>query len=719
MTTYLWDCETNGFLANMDKITCLVLRDEETRETLRFRNREAGTYLTKLGATRDECEWGDFDAENNIEEGVDLLQKADRIVGHNIFGFDIHAVRKIYPWFAPKGDVKDTLVLSRVIIPDTKDGDYRLNAKGKLPGYLIGKHSLDAWGFRLGQHKGDYKRMMEQLGFNPFEHWNLPCEDYCENDVDVTEVLWAGIRKDMPPDTCVELEHAIHDLAVVMEHNGFPFDKEKALLLADRLEEVHAKHTADMVARYGYWYAPDRKYQVKMLWDDPDGINAKRQYPKPREEYGEDYSRAVWADVKVSTRTMRSKKLGDRTEGAAYCPIKRKDFNPNSRQHVIDRFTVLHGWKPEEFTETGQPSVTDTVLTELASRIPEAEPLSELFFYQKLLGQLKNGKNAWLNCVKDDGRIHHYLNTGGTVSGRCSHLAPNLGQVPSVKVLKFKDGAVWDDDKRLDLRPDQYLVVGKKKDKAIIFDRPGEYGWECRELFYTPKVIDGEEWMQVGVDLSGIEFRCLAEECFEFDNGALIDVILSGDIHQINMDSTGVSDRTKIKRIIYALMYGGGDLKIGLIYDPTLGEGQARGVGQKLRASLMRGLPALKKAIDKIQGQAESGFLEGLDGRMLHCRSTHSALNLRLQSNAALIAKKWVILSEQYLLEAGLDHGWTGDFVFLAFVHDELQFAVKKKHAHMAADLVKKAAKDAGLFFGFRTPIDSEAKFGHNWSDTH
>jgi hypothetical protein len=716
MTSLFYDCETNGFLKNMTKLTCLVIRDEDTRQTWRFRNREAGRWLTKLGKTREECEYDDFTAENNIADGVEMLQNADRRIGHNLIGFDEKAIKKIYPWYKPKGEIKDTLVLSRVIVPDTKGGDYRLNEKGMLPGALIGKHSLDAWGWRLGLHKGDYKRLMESLGFNPFEHWNLPCEDYCEGDVDVTEVLWTASKKNMPPPMADELEHQIHDLAVVMEHNGFPFDREKAEALSARLEEVHADLTDKLKQKYGYWYAPAKKHQVKMLWDDPAGVNAQREYKKPRPEFGEDMSRAVWADVLVSKKSMRSKSLGDRTEGAAYCPLKKKEFNPNSRPHIIDRFTTVHGWIPHEFTETGQPSVTGPVLQELATRIPEAEPLSELFFYQKTLGQVKTGKGSWLNAVQEDGKIHGYINTGGTVSARCAHLAPNMGQVPSVKVLKYKDGFVWDDDKKLDLRPDQYLVVGKK---AVIFGREGDFGWECRSLFYTPKLINGVPWLQCGVDLSGIEFRCLAEECVPFDDGALIDVILSGDIHQINMDSTGVTDRVKIKRIIYALLYGGGDLKLGLIYDPLMGEGQARGVGARLRADLMRGLPALKKAVEKVKYDAQGGFLTGLDGRLLHCRSQHASFNLRLQSNAALIAKKWVVLSEQYLLEAGLDHGWEGDFVFLAFVHDELQFAVKEEFAEMAATLVKKAAADAGLFFNFRCPIDSEAKFGNNWAETH
>lgn len=62
-------------------------------------------------------------------------------------------------------------------------------------------------------------------------------------------------------------------------------------------------------------------------------------------------------------------------------------------------------------------------------------------------------------------------------------------------------------------------------------------------------------------------------------------------------------------------------------------------------------------------------YLKGLDGRRLHVRSLHSALNLLLQSAGALICKKWIVRTEERLLELGLKHGWDGDFCYMAWVH--------------------------------------------------
>lgn len=63
-------------------------------------------------------------------------------------------------------------------------------------------------------------------------------------------------------------------------------------------------------------------------------------------------------------------------------------------------------------------------------------------------------------------------------------------------------------------------------------------------------------------------------------------------------------------------------------------------------------------------------YLRGLDGRILWVRSPHSALNLLLQSAGAIICKKWIIQTEQRLVDRGLQHGWDGDFAYLMWVHE-------------------------------------------------
>ena len=65
----------------------------------------------------------------------------------------------------------------------------------------------------------------------------------------------------------------------------------------------------------------------------------------------------------------------------------------------------------------------------------------------------------------------------------------------------------------------------------------------------------------VGADLSGIELRMLAHYLARFDGGRYADILLNGDIHQVNADKIGIS--RKVKTVTYAFLYGAGDEKIG------------------------------------------------------------------------------------------------------------------------------------------------------------
>ena len=62
------------------------------------------------------------------------LQDADRIIGHNIIGYDIPVILKLYPWFGKP--VVDTLLLSRLYHPDMINLDEKHTWDGmplKLP----------------------------------------------------------------------------------------------------------------------------------------------------------------------------------------------------------------------------------------------------------------------------------------------------------------------------------------------------------------------------------------------------------------------------------------------------------------------------------------------------------------------------------------------------------------------------------------------------------
>lgn len=120
-------------------------------------------------------------------------------------------------------------------------------------------------------------------------------------------------------------------------------------------------------------------------------------------------------------------------------------------------------------------------------------------------------------------------------------------------------------------------------------------------------------------------------------------------------------------------MYGGGNAKIGEIV------GGSAEHGKELKDKFLKNTPAIKKLSSSIKNtlapfniakhkrEWKRRYLIGLDGRILHVRSLHSALNLLLQSAGALICKRWITRTEERLESLGLTHGWNGDFAFMAW----------------------------------------------------
>jgi hypothetical protein len=142
-------CETNGLYEDVTKVHCLVLRDLEHRRSSLVYNSAPG-FPT-------------------IEEGLRVLSKAERVYGHNIIDYDIPVLRKLYPDWTPPARALDTLVVARMRWAHIKSTDFALHRKGKLPGQFIGRHSLEAWGFRMGILKGDFGKN------NEWEFWSKRC----------------------------------------------------------------------------------------------------------------------------------------------------------------------------------------------------------------------------------------------------------------------------------------------------------------------------------------------------------------------------------------------------------------------------------------------------------------------------------------------------------------------------------------------------------------
>ena len=188
--------------------------------------------------------------------------------------------------------------------------------------------------------------------------------------------------------------------------------------------------------------------------------------------------------------------------------------------------------------------------------------------------------------------------------------------------------------------------------------------------------------------------------------------ILNGDIHTKNQKMAGLQTRAEAKRFIYAFNYGGGDELIGSIVGGTAAD------GKKIKQKFLKGLPKLKNLIDRVKLKIKThGYLLGIDKRALKVREQYKGLNVLLQSAGAIVMKKALCI----LVDDIETKGWklNDDVAFVLNVHDEYQAEVKPELVEEYKVMAVNAIKKAGEYFGFRCPLDGEAKVGNSWYDTH
>jgi len=462
---------------------------------------------------------------------------------------------------------------------------------------LEGGHSLAAWGGRLGFPKGD---------FNDWDAgYSTEMEAYCIQDTLVTEKLYLHLTTELTrnkfEERSIKLEHNVQAVIAKQEESGFKLNERDAIILLSTLQN-----------------------KLVVLETELQNIFPTKTI------------------LRVSEKTGKPLK-----------PII-EPFNPGSRKQIGERLQEK-GWKPDKYTETGQPIVDEGTLEGLD--FPEAKAIAEYLLLQKRIAQIQ----SWLKVVQPDGRVRGKVITNGAVTGRMTHHSPNMAQVPSCG---------------------------------------SPYGEDCRDLWIVEK-----GYKLVGIDASGLELRMLAHY---MEDDAYIYEVTQGDIHSANQKAAGLETRSQAKTFIYAFLYGAGAAKIGKV----VGAGARE--GQKLIDSFLENTPKLRALREKVARISKSsGSLPGLDGRRLYIRSDHAALNTLLQGAGAIVMKQALVILDERLSKLGVD------YKFVANVHDEWQIEVEEAYADMVGKIGVQAIEQAGRVLKMRCPLTGAYKVGNSWKETH
>jgi len=345
----VFDIETDDVKAT--KVHCIVAQNPESGEIFKF-------------------------PPNKLEEGYQFLTTADRLIGHNIIGFDIPMVHKFSDVDLSDKEVIDTLVLSRLFNP-TRDGG----------------HALESWGYKLGYPK---------IEFSDYQNYSTEMLDYCVRDVQLNTLVLSELRKESKgfSKESIDLEQDVAKIIKGQELNGFKFDMHSAQILLAELRERMQKIEDEVHTTF-----------------KPKWVDTKQVTPY------------IKKDGNLSKRGLTDDEYQRCLDTEDYSPFMRQtlqEFNLGSRKQ-IGEYLIDFGWKPERFTPTGQPIVDEKTLSEI-THIHEAKLIADFLLLQKRIAQV----DSWVEAVQEDGRVHGFVIPNGTITGRMTHRKPNMAQVPSV-----------------------------------------------------------------------------------------------------------------------------------------------------------------------------------------------------------------------------------------------------------------------------------------------
>ena len=369
----VFDIEADNLLFDVTKIHCIVAKDVDTKEIYKFEP------------------W-------DINEAVELLLKADLLIGHNIVGYDIPTLKKFYN-FDYEGEIVDTLLLSKLRYPERKS------------------HSLASWGETINFPK---------LEFKEFEDYTQEMMDYCVNDVElsfkVASVLMKRIdyRKDY-----VNLEKKVLEVQTASEQFGVSFDYNEAMKIYTKIYQEMDDIYQSVSDKLGYAYTTKAHKLKKDGTLSHHAVNLLNTLEKTYPE--------------LSPFNFKTE------EGKSLISVPEK-ITLDTKKLLIEKLLEL-GWKPSMRTPKGSPKIADKGV--VCENIPEE--FSDVGKYY-VLKHRKALLGGLFKIVRSDGKIASEADTLGAVTGRYTHRG--IANFPAVRSLYGSE------IRALFGVPDGYLQVG-------------------------------------------------------------------------------------------------------------------------------------------------------------------------------------------------------------------------------------------------------------------
>ena len=359
-----------------------------------------------------------------------LAKQVTLWIGHNVIGFDIPQIKKLWGYEIPLKDVADTLVMSRLADPTRKGG-----------------HSLDAL-------SGN-----EKIDFHDFSTYTPEMLAYCKQDVAINEKVYLQLKDELSNfgKASIQLEHQMQAIVCEQEKNGFMLDTD----IAEEIYTTCLRETNRIEAEI-------KEFMV------PIAVPVKEVIIK-RKKDGSIYANQLLEGCNVQ---------GD------YTKIEWEEFNLGSPVQVNKRLDRL-GWKPYIKTKSGN---SYKICPENLATIPDTAPeaVKGLKAWKVLETRWKLAQE-WLQKSQATGRVHGRVILTGAVTHRAAHQGPNMANIPSVPhgkdgILWKMEGMYGAECRQAFKVPEGKLLVGT--DAAGIQLRVLAH--YMNDPIYTEQVIDGD-----------------------------------------------------------------------------------------------------------------------------------------------------------------------------------------------------------------------------------
>jgi DNA polymerase-1 len=379
-------------------------------------------------------------------------------------------------------------------------------------------------------------------------------------------------------------------------------------------------------------------------------------------------------------------------EGTPYRPEERIVVGPFSRVTFrlvnldsgdeTKQFLLDQGWEPLEWNENDEGERTSPKLSKLDPFEGLDSKIGKLVAKRVQCRQRRSIISGLIELIRPDGRISSVVNTLAA-TGRATHR--NIVNIP--KAGSFYGKSM----RRIFTSRDKYTLVGTDSDSCQLRMLGGRMG--SKE--YINAIVTGDK-------------------------------AKGTDLHSLTKKIGGLVSRDIAKNVMYCLLFGGGDVKLG---KTALQPGN----GTALRERLYKGFDGLADLMERLTAEWKAsakqrynekfkrmeyfnGYITALDGRPIMVGSEHQLLVYLLQSDEAIMMTKaycllWDRLSAKY--EFGVDFG------VVCWYHDEYTVECREEIAEDVARISEQCIVDAGLFYNIVCPHIGGAAIGKNWYAIH